>query len=960
MAGNALSAEAPGMRRRALPALAALAVGTGLLAQLSAAPYALWLANGSWTASALFAVLALAYACRRIEDPERRRPWAYLLAACSCWLAGQLAWDVLTATGVELPFPSLPDIGWLLFAPVALIGVYRLTPASVGAKAISALDAFAVAVVTGAVVGVFHYDNASHSELSDAGIAIALAYAVLHSAVAATIVQSLCTRLSLLRRPDLALLTAGLLTQGLAFTLWAGKLLDGSYRPGQEPIDVLWTLGMVAIGAGALRAVDGGPVAETAEHDIRLRGFLPGLATVVLSLVLVDFLITGAPLGERVVLRATVLVLLVVFSVRHWFVSAEHGRLVRSERGATERADRFFQLAPEMFSITGRGGGFVRLNARFAEVLGYSEEELLAQNALDLVHPDDRERTIEEMGTRLADGGLALAFENRFRRKDGTYAWMLWNARRDPVSGLVYAAAQDITDRKVGEEALLESERRFTELVTTIPEVFFIAHADLAGTIYVSPAYEAIWGRSCESLLDDPLSWVEAIHEDDRERVLEGVGRANVEGRVEHEFRIVRPDGEIRLVHELVTVVHDEDGRPARHVGIGSDVTEQRELEQQLQHARKLDAVGQLAGGVAHDFNNILTGIAGYTELALDRVEGLDDELRRDLQEVLRGARRASDLTRQLLTFARRDVVRPQVVDVNDVIEGLSRFLRGTIREDVLVVTELTPNLPRVKVDPHQLEQVLMNLVLNAGDAMPEGGVLTVCTRSPSPDEVTLVVSDTGIGLSEQTRSRMFEPFFTTKEVGKGTGLGLATVYGIVEECDGRIAVESTLGVGSRFAVTLPATHEPSETGCSAAEAPQPGGSERILLVEDDELVRRLTCEMLEREGYTVTAAASPEEALGLADAWDLLLTDVVMPVMNGPELAARFAAERGPLRVLFTSGYSGDTMVERGTLDPSVPLLEKPFSRHDLALMVRGVLDSAPAGYGTQASPPVSQPTSA
>jgi two-component system, cell cycle sensor histidine kinase and response regulator CckA len=294
------------------------------------------------------------------------------------------------------------------------------------------------------------------------------------------------------------------------------------------------------------------------------------------------------------------------------------------------------------------------------------------------------------------------------------------------------------------------------------------------------------------------------------------------------------------------------------------------------------------------------------------------------------------------------------------VIEGLSRFLRGTIREDVLVVTELTPNLPRVKGDPPQLEQVLMNLVLNAGDAMPEGGVLTVCTSSPSPDEVMLVVSDTGIGLSEQTRARMFEPFFTTKEVGKGTGLGLATVYGIVEECGGRIAVESTAGVGSRFAVTLPATREPAETGPSAAEAPQPGGSERILLVEDDELVRRLTCEMLEREGYSVTAAASPEEALGLAGAWDLLLTDVVMPVMNGPELAARFAAERGPLRVLFTSGYSGDTMVERGTLDPSVPLLEKPFSRNDLALMVRGVLDGPPGGYGTQASPPVSQPTSA
>ena len=959
MAGDAFPAEAPCMRRFVLPVLAALAVGAALLAQIAPGQYAFWLANGAWTGSALFAVLALAHACRRIEDAERRRPWAFLLAACCCWLAGQIAWDVLGVTAGTMPFPSLPDLGWLLFAPVALVGVYRLTPASPGAKSISAVDALAVAVVTGAVVGVFHYDNASRSELSNAGIAIALAYAVGHSAVAATIVQSLCTRLSLLRRPDLALLTAGLLTQALAFSLWAGKLLDGSYHPGHEPLDVLWTLGMVAIGAAGLRAVRSGPLAQTTEHDLRLRGFMPGVASVALSIVLLVFASTGAPHGERMVLRATVITLLLLFSVRHFFVSAEHARLVRSERRATERADRFFRLAPEMFAITAPDGTFTRLNPRFEQVLGYAENELLGSPSLDLVHPDDRSATVAELA-RLTDGGLALAFENRYRRKDGDYAWMLWNARRDPETGLVYSASQDITDRKLGEEALRESERRFTELVTTIPEVFFIAHADLAGTIYVSPAYEQIWGRSCQSLLDDPHSWVEAIHEDDRARVLEGVGRANIDGRVEHEFRIVRPDGEIRLVHELVTVVRDEHGNPARHVGIGSDVTERRELERQLQHARKLDAVGQLAGGVAHDFNNILTGIAGYTELALDRAGGLDDEVRRDLEEVLRGARRASHLTRQLLTFARREVTRPQIVDVNDVIDGLSRFLRGAIREDVLVVTELTPDLPRVKVDPHQLEQVLMNLVLNAGDAMPDGGVLTVVTCSATTDEVTLVVSDNGTGMSEQTRSRMFEPFFTTKEVGKGTGLGLATVYGIVEECGGRIEVESQEGLGSRFAVTLPATYERAERRPPVVEDPQPCGSEHILLVEDDELVRRLTCEMLEREGYTVIAAASPDEALRHTGAWDLLLTDVVMPVMNGPELAARLVEQRGSFRVLFTSGYSGDTMVERGTLDPSVPLLEKPFGRSELAQVVRAVLDAPPAGYGAHSSPPVSQPTSA
>ncbi len=549
--------------------------------------------------------------------------------------------------------------------------------------------------------------------------------------------------------------------------------------------------------------------------------------------------------------------------------------------------------------------------------------------------------------TELAEGDLTLGFENRIARKDGRYAWMLWNARPDPESGLVYAAAQDITERKHAEAALRESEQRFTELVTTIPEVFFIAHADLSGTIYVSPAYETIWGRSCQSLRDDPCSWLEAIHDDDRARVLEGLARVDLDGRVEHEFRIVRPDGAVRLVQELVTVIRDEHGRPTRHVGIGSDVTEQRELEQQLQHARKLDAVGQLAGGVAHDFNNILTGIAGYTELALARSDGLDDELRSDLQEILGGARRAGALTRQLLTFARREVARPQAVDLNGVIEGVSTFLRGTIRADVSVVTDLAAELPRVKVDPHQLEQVLLNLVLNAGDAMPEGGVLTVRTFAPSAGEVALFVSDTGTGMSADVRARMFEPFFTTKEVGKGTGLGLATVYGIVEECGGRIVVESEPGHGSAFTVTLPATDELAELSERSDDSSPRAGNERILLVEDDELVRRLTCEMLEREGNRVSAAASPLEALGHEGGWELLLTDVVMPGMNGPQLAARLGAERPPFQVLFTSGYSGDTMVERGALDPGAPLLQKPFSKAELAGMVRDVLDSPPSGYG-------------
>jgi PAS domain S-box-containing protein len=928
------------MRQRPLYGLAAASVTVGLLAYLGPERFAPWLANTAWTLAGVFAVIALTLACRRIGDAERRRPWAYVLAACCCWLAGQIAWDVLYALGVVLPFPSVADVGWLAFAPLALVGVYRLAPASPAEKGIAVLDTIAVGAGVGTIVGVLHYRQAVDSSLSTAGIVVALAYGVLHSAAAATIAQALCTRLSLLRRPDLLFLLVGLLAQGIAFSLWAGALLDESYTLGSEPIDMIWTIGLVSIGIGALRAVGAGPVERTTERDIRLRGVLPILAIAAQILLLIRLARTEAPIEERFVMLVSLLTVAFVFGLRNTFVSKEHSRLVAAERSATERADRFFQLAPEAFVVATPDGRFERVNARFPELLGYSAEELFGGSFLDLVHPDDLEATVAEL-RGLAAGKATLGFENRYRRKDGRYAWLLWNARPDPTSGVIYAAAQDVTERKRAEEALLESERRFNELVTTIPEVFFIAHADLRGTIYVSPAYEEIWGRSCQSLLDGPDSFLEAVHPDDRARVVATLAELNQLGRIEHEFRIVRPNGTVRLVKELVTVVRHPDGTPARHVGIGADITEQRELEEQLQHARKLDAVGQLAGGVAHDFNNILTGISGYTELALAREAPLDDELRADLEQILAGARRAGALTRQLLTFARREAARPQIVDVNAAIRGLGSFVRGTLPEDIVLRTDLDEAVPRVRIDPGQLEQLLMNLVLNAGDAMPGGGILTITTGTSPAGETTITVQDTGTGMTEATRARVFEPFFTTKEVGKGTGLGLATVYGIVDACAGRITVESSVEEGTVFVLALPATAE-EPLPVPAAPEPEPaGGCERILLVEDDELVRRLTHEMLVREGYVVAAAGTPEVALAHEEPRDLLLSDVVMPSMNGPQLAARLAADRPRFRVLFTSGYSGETMVSRGALDPEAPLLQKPFTNRELVERVRDVLDT-------------------
>ncbi len=922
---------------RGLTALGATAVGLAIAGMaLPAGTLLLWTLNLSFTLASLFAVVALHSAARRIANPEQRRPWLYLRAACAFWLAGQISWDAANAAGVVVPFPWVSDVAWLLFAPIALAGVYRLAPASSGEKLIALFDALAVAVAVGAVVTAFYFDEASVSTLSGLAIGVALSYGVLHSAMAATIVQAIVTRRALLGRPELLVLSVGLLIEGVAFSVWAGQLLTGTYVAGTF-VDLLWTVGLVAIGAGGLLAVDGAPIPAATERDIRIRNALPSLASLVLVVLVVVAVRTEQPYRERYLLFGALVITLVFFVARSWLASAEYARLIERERLATDRGNRFFTLAPEMFAIS-QGDRFVRVNHRFSEVLGYGEEELLAGSFLDIVHPDDVEATRAELA-RLERGMVTLAFESRHRRKDGAYAWLLWNARPDPVSGLVYAAAQDITARKQAEAALRESEERFTELVTTIPEVFFIADAHLGGTLYVSPAYETIWGHTVESLRDDPLSWLEAVHEDDRARVLAGLERVNEDGRVEHEFRVVRPDGEVRLVKEVVTLIRNEDGVPIRHVGFGSDITEQRELEQELQHSRRLDAIGRLAGGVAHDFNNILTGVAGYAELALGRGD-VRGGLRNDLEEILGGARRASELTRQLLTFARRQVVQPTIVDLNDLIEGVNGFLRGAIREDVVVTTELGARLPRVKADPQQLEQVLMNLVLNARDAMPDGGMLTISTRALGPGEVALAVADTGVGMSDQVLSRLFEPFFTTKDVGKGTGLGLATAYGIVEDCGGRISVESSLGEGSVFTVVLPVTDAVRAEAAGPALEPCLGGCERILFVEDDDLVRRLTHEMLEREGYSVTVCETPLEALEYEGEWDLLLTDVVMPALNGPQLALRLAETRPPFRVLFTSGYSGDTMIEEGALDPDMALLQKPFSRDELTRRVREALD--------------------
>ena len=385
---------------------------------------------------------------------------------------------------------------------------------------------------------------------------------------------------------------------------------------------------------------------------------------------------------------------------------------------------------------------------------------------------------------------------------------------------------------------------------------------------------------------------------------------------------------------------------------IVSDISDQLRLENEVRQGQKMDAVGQLAGGVAHDFNNLLTAISGYTEFALTRANDGDPLLHEDLREIARAADRAAALTQQLLAFSRKQMLQPEVLDVNEIVVNTGGLLKRLIGENITVVSLLDPKLPRARADAGQVEQLLLNLSLNARDAMPRGGTLTIETACilgvAGNASIRLAVRDTGCGMDDSTRARIFEPFFTTKEQGKGTGLGLSTVYGIVQQMRGTIEVESEVGAGTLFTITVPATsEEPAPRAQNISIDASPHGVESILLVEDEDVVRNLVLRLLKKQGYDVVAAADPLEALAICDggsSFDLLVTDVVMPGMNGHDLATELVARLPGLKVLFTSGYSNESALTERKLEPGTAFLQKPFELGAFAAKVRELLDGPSA----------------
>jgi len=507
----------------------------------------------------------------------------------------------------------------------------------------------------------------------------------------------------------------------------------------------------------------------------------------------------------------------------------------------------------------------------------------------------------------------------------------------------------------------------------------------VSGEVYWSEDLERIYGLQPGDFGGQLEAFLRQVYVDDRALV-----ERSLAGTLDHgdehdiEYRIVWPSGEVHWVEGRGAVIRNRLGKAVQMIGLCMDITERKkteellkgvhvdlekrveartaerqELEEQLRQSQKLEAVGRLAGGIAHDFNNLLTAIVGYTELSLRQVLS-EGPLRRNLNEVKRAGDRAASLTRQLLAFSRKQVLQPKIIDLNSVIAEIEKMLRRMIGEDVELRTVLQPELGSVKADPGQMEQVIMNLAVNARDAMPNGGKLTIETADTYLDKayarqhmmiepghyVMLAVSDTGTGMDAETREHIFEPFFTTKQVGKGTGLGLSTVYGIVKQSGGTIWVYSEIERGTAVKIYLPLVDDEAEQyRRPAALRELPTGNETILLVEDEETVRKLAREVLEMSGYTVIEALSGAEARRISEQADeqiqLLLTDVVMPEMSGREVANLLLTQHPELRVLYMSGYADDAIVRHGVLDEGTNFIQKPFSPHGLAAKVREVLDT-------------------
>jgi hypothetical protein len=892
--------------------------------------------------------VAIVFASLRLNRLARPLAWALFGFGMLSTTLGDVVWYWLSLVQNVSPTTSLADVFYLGEYPLLIAGIILL----VRARPDRAVVLDTLIITTGVSVVVLEFVVRPYLESftgSALDLAVLVAYPLADVALLAVLVRSALT--GNLRSPVLRLLVAGLAVLFFAdvLYLWLSQI-NPDFDLNTSPIDAAWPMSMFIWAAAAMH-----PAARTElssggmdwiQQNIARRLLLAG-ALLLLPATLVVEAASGANGYTPVWLAASgIIVVLVILRMESALSVARHSE---------ERFRIIFEDSPAGMAIA-RRGLIVLVNSTVRSIFRVGQSNVRTLSLTDFIAPGHRQELIDRIERRAHGERLPEEFETVGVRADGSQFPLVVGTHDIflPDGPATIGFLLDVSARKAAEEAIRASERRYRDLFESNPHPMWIYDSETLRFLAVNDTAVEEYGWSVEQFR--VMTITDLRPPEDVPQLVAILNTQKAARPTTNAARHLRADGSI--IHVEVTS-HETvwDGRPARVV-LAMDLTDKVKLEEQLRQAQKMEAVGRLAGGIAHDFNNLLTAISGNAQLLRSELESGDARVE-EVDEILLAGERAATLTRQLLAFSRRQVLQPRALNLNGSIEELRSMLVRLIGEDLHLKIVLDPDLVLVRADPGQLTQVLMNLAVNARDAMPRGGTLTLETRNVTLDEVfvaehegvrtgphvMLRVSDTGVGMDAETQAHLFEPFFTTKEVGKGTGLGLATVYGIVRQSEGAIDVRSELGQGSTFDIFLP--QAPVGEHSAAGQAPVtalPKGHETVLVVEDEASVRKLAISVLERQGYAVLAADGPGQAEAIAAEHpgpiDLLLTDVVMPGGNGVDLAARLSGVRPAMRVLLMSGYAQESVADRSGLDPGISFIEKPFSPDLLLTRVRMAID--------------------
>ena len=638
-------------------------------------------------------------------------------------------------------------------------------------------------------------------------------------------------------------------------------------------------------------------------------------------------------------------------------VSGVAGRCqdITDELRFDDQLTQIWENSVELICMGGDNGYFSKVNPAFTNCLGWSSEELTSRPWLDFVHPEDVEATIAA-NQQFLQVEKIIGIENRFRCKDGSYRWLSWHTVPRKLDGGGYAFARDVTERKQAELALRHERVFLRQVMDSL--LGFVGVLTVDGVIQeLNETPMKLMKLSREQIIGKKFCDVGWIHESSLKSVLQAINAAATGQSSRFECMTIFPEIGIRSIDAIFSPLRNSAGQITNVIAYGNDITELKRLESQLLQSQKIEALGRLAGGVAHDFNNFLTVINGYGGITLSELPA-DSPLKEYLTAIVEAGKGASDLTRQLLAFSRNAVVSMSNVDLNQTIEETVKLIRRLIQADISLEFSCEPGLPEIQGAKVQIEQIIINLVLNARDSIKSQGEIRIESQRVSVtrelllqfpslkpgDYAQLAISDNGCGMNEATKQKIFEPFFTTKELGRGTGLGLSIVHGIVNQFGGAISVESQQDVGTTFKILLPFARQPEQSSGTVDRDRNVRGNETVLLVEDETNVRKIVRINLEKKGYRVLDASKASEALLLAEehskSINLLLTDVVMPEMSGPELVVTFRQLYPNVPVIFMSGYNEDELLRYGIARSEEILFQKPLHFELLIAKIRELLD--------------------